>query len=62
MEKITLASYLFLMENICGSAIQVSDELAGHYFFGFYYDLVAETEEDDSRREVVKVVTESNKQ
>ncbi|HOV32505.1 MAG TPA: two-component regulator propeller domain-containing protein [Candidatus Hydrogenedens sp.] len=37
-----------------------SDELAGHYFFyGIYYDLVAETEEERQPvREVVKTVTD----
>lgn len=37
-----------------------SDELAGHYFFyGIYYDLVAETEEEKQPvREVVKAVTD----
>ncbi len=37
-----------------------SDELAGHYFFyGIYYDLVAETEEEKQPvREVVKTITD----
>lgn len=37
-----------------------SDELAGHYFFyGIYYDLVAETEEEKlPAREVVKTITD----